>query len=534
MRLQFAGSSVLVLFGSLTCALVDASAETHSHLRHRNLKECPQVSVLGLFCPTDLDGSVVCKDNCEYGSLCLSAAAGILGIFCDKLYPQLASCPENMLLPCTANLKPVICSSGYQYDNICMAVGAGGMDCEDVPDDTSPPTSPPTLPPTSLPTSSPTECPVPGVQPCPLNIDPVSYGPNDCTYSNPCVAVGAGYTVDECKSVSDIPEPQPGTCPVTSPAVSCINEPDPVICGGRDDDCEYPNLCLAIGAGFQQSDCVSHCPIGNRGIVACPQVLDPILCGGVCRYDNLCSAQTPGLFTEANCESIASAEENEECPDSDTNLICATVFAPAECSGCIYGNGCRAGGAGYSEADCVLVEDPIEVDPIEPLACPDSDPDFICGTVFAPVECNGCIYENGCRASGVGYSEADCVPELEEPIEVNPIIEPLICPDSDPGLICGTIFASVECNGCIYENGCRAGGAGYSEGECVLQVEKPIELTLICPDSAGLICGGTVFAPVECNGCIYENGCRAGGAGYREGECVPQVEEPIELNPNEE
>jgi hypothetical protein len=145
MRVHFAGSSVLVLFGSLTCALVDAaSADTHPHLRHRNLKECPQVSVLGIFCPTDLNGPVVCNDNCEYGSLCLSAAAGILGIFCENLdpQPQPVSCLENMLLPCTANLKPVICSSGCQYDNICMAVGAGGRDCDDIPNDASPPTSP--------------------------------------------------------------------------------------------------------------------------------------------------------------------------------------------------------------------------------------------------------------------------------------------------------------------------------------------------------------------------------------------------------
>jgi hypothetical protein len=216
------------------------------------------------------------------------------------------------------------------------------------------------------------------VQPCPLNIDPVACGPDGCTYGNLCVAVGAGYTVDECKSGFDIPEPQPGTCPVTSPAVSCINEPDPVICGG-DDDCEYPNLCLAVGAGFQQSDCVSHCPIGNRGIVACPPVLDPILCGGICRYDNLCSAQTTGLFTEENCERIASEEENEECPQSNPDQYCFALFEPVDCNGCVYDNSCFAGGAGFrfEEGDCVLVEEPIEVNPIEPPICPDSDPDLI-------------------------------------------------------------------------------------------------------------------------------------------------------------
>jgi hypothetical protein len=382
--LQFAGSSVLVLFGSLTCALVDASAETDPHLRHRNLQECPQVSVLAVFCPPPyLDGGVVCKGNCEYGNLCLAATAGILESFCEKPNSDLEACPENVLFPCSGSFdKPVICSSGCQYDNICLAIGAGGRGCEVVSEEV---------------------CPIPGLQPCPLNIDPVKCGPNDCTYGNLCVADAAGFTAYECKSLTDLPEPEPGTCPVTGPAVSCINEPDPVICGP--DGCEYGNLCLAVGAGFKQGVCVSHCPIGNRGIVVCDPVLDPVLCAGLCVYDNLCSAQAGPGFTEADCESISS-----ECPESDPGLLCITLFQPVDCSGCIYSNECFAAGAGYAADDCVLVvEEPIPVNPNETPECTESDPDRVCIALFQPVDCNGCIYNNGCFAGGAGYEAEDCV-----------------------------------------------------------------------------------------------------------------------------
>jgi hypothetical protein len=168
--------------------------------------------------------------------------------------------------------------------------------------------------------------------------------------------------------------------------------------------------------------------------------------------------------------------------------MCIALFAPVDCNGCIYENGCWAGGAGYSETDCVLLEEPIPVIPYEAVACksdpdcipyeepipvnPDealecneSDPDLICFALFAPVNCKGCIYDNGCLAGGAGYSEADCV-QLQEPIPVNPVENPK-CDQKDPDLVCSTDFEPVVCNGCKFSNGCWAAGAGYSETDCV-------------------------------------------------------------------
>jgi hypothetical protein len=68
-------------------------------------------------------------------------------------------------------------------------------------------------------------------------------------------------------------------------------------------------------------------------------------------YNNLCSAQSTGLFTEENCESFSS-----ECPESDPDLVCFALFALVDCNGCIYDNECLAGGAEYSEGDCVLLD----------------------------------------------------------------------------------------------------------------------------------------------------------------------------------
>jgi hypothetical protein len=111
-------------------------------------------------------------------------------------------------------------------------------------------------------------------------------------------------------------------------------------------------------------------------------------------------------------ESISS-----ECPERDPDLVCIALFEPVDCNGCIYDNGCFAGGAGYSEGDCVLVEEPIPVKSNETPKCTESDPDLICIALFAPVRClrdgdddSFCEYGNQCLASGAGYSETDCDP----------------------------------------------------------------------------------------------------------------------------
>jgi hypothetical protein len=229
-----------------------------------------------------LDGGVVCNGNCEYGSLCLAAAAGISESFCEK--PE--ACPENVLFPCSGSFDmPVICSSGCQYDNICMAVGAGGSGCEVVSEEV---------------------CPIPAVA-CINRADPVICAPDGCEYGNLCLAVGAGFKEGVCVS----------NCPIGNFA---CGDPvlDPVLCAG----------CA--------------CPIGNRGNFACGPAFNPVLCAG-CAYDNLCSAQNGPGFTEADCESIPS-ECPETDPDRFSD--CALGNLPVICIrngvACEFDNLCLA------------------------------------------------------------------------------------------------------------------------------------------------------------------------------------------------
>jgi hypothetical protein len=473
MKAQTTASCVLTLFGCLSWALVDASTDLHHHhLRQRNLKECSQVSsVVGAFCSPDLDEPVVCKGDCEYGNFCLSVAAGFPEFFCELAgaepgEPPITTspvCPENLLLPCTGTLTPVVCSGGCVYDNICVAVGAGRYGCMLVPDT---PVDPPVV-----------TCPVGGPVPCPAIFAPVLCD-GICSYPAICEARAAGYTDDQC--VPDDPEPPPPLCPVTGPAVSCFNTADPVVCGV--DDCVYGNLCLAIGANFTENECGAQCPIGNRGFVKCPEVYEPVLCDGVCVYDNQCSAQAGPGFTEEDCEPLKEPVDpnvNPKCAQLDLDRFCIEIFAPVVCDGCEFENSCWAEGAGFAEDQCVPVEKPLPV-PVDPTVkpeCKEPDPGF-CIALYDPYVCDGCVYSNSCVAEGAGYSDISVCERLEEPVPVPvdpalplpPVVEVNpngACPQPPQGTPVPLVYSPVLCDGrCEYGNVYTAVAAGYEEEDC--------------------------------------------------------------------
>jgi hypothetical protein len=385
----------------------------------------------------------------------------------------------------------------------------------------------------------------------------VRCGPNDCAYGNPCLAEAAGFSPDDgCKPVSDIPEPQPGTCPVTDPAVSCINEADPVICGGAD-DCEYSNLCLAIGAGFQQSDCFSsQCPEPDPA-ESCPETMLPVTCDD-CIYDNICSAGAAG-FLETDCEesvgtipgpdiAVDPSTGKPSCPFGNRGFsICPESANPVLCAGtCKYDNLCSAqSGPGFTEEDCVPIFDGelIEVNPIEQIECPESnEPGLVCATVYDPIVCGDCVYSNGCVASGAGYEAGDCEP-LEEPlgpissgppdIPVDPSTGKPICPITGfPP--CPETFKPVLCAGiCEYDNLCSAqeGGPGFSDEMCepiMIPFKEPRET---CPETDPVPCD-KMYDPVICkDACTYGNLCLGVGAGFLESDCLP---EPTEIAESKE
>jgi hypothetical protein len=67
------------------------------------------------------------------------------------------------------------------------------------------------------------------------------------------VASGAGYAADDCEPQEEPADPNAvPPCPETG-LVSCNKMYDPVICKNV---CTFGNLCLGVGAGFLESDCL--------------------------------------------------------------------------------------------------------------------------------------------------------------------------------------------------------------------------------------------------------------------------------------
>ena len=196
-------------------------------------------------------------------------------------------------------------SSGHSYEDVLGHQLRGRRELFRREPSPSPPVPP--FPSSLPPTSSPAEtgkCPEPSDGSCTKEYSPVACGPNDCEYSNECLATLAGFVVDEdCESTRI----KPPACPVPDSETPCIVIYAPVQCGPN--DCVFDNQCFADAAGF----------------------------------------------TEAECEESGSAPpESTTCPVPDDSEPCTLEYMPVSCGpeGCTYSNRCLARLAGFADDEC--------------------------------------------------------------------------------------------------------------------------------------------------------------------------------------
>jgi len=576
--------SVLLLAGVRATPTATTTSQSQQHLRGGDIPQrllartCPAVSFVGAFCPP-LKEPVACFDGeCVYDNVCFAIAAGVFEGLCQRTQSSVddpppdmeeeekedENCPVNLILPCAQTPAPVVCPNGCEYINICEAIGAGKFDCESAAVQAECP-----LPAEGsicgfifLPVScgSPLDCEYsnqctadaagfttedcvlvdqedeePALPVCPvateltacdLNFMPVACGFLNCEYANLCNAEAAGFLQEDCR---DVVEPTVEECVVINFIRACTDEPAAVVCGPL--ACEYDALCTAQAAGYTEADCVllvttdTDCPVAT-GMVPCPTILDPVKCGpNDCQYGSPCDAGVAGFVPETECKSVFDIPTPEpgSCPVTGPAISCINIPDPVSCGldECEYTNLCLALGAGFKNEDCTFLNVPVLN---EPLVCPETDPDRICGTIFNPVVCGGdaCDYSNLCLAEGAGFAVDDCVQVEDDPPVLNPPIanELTVCPETDPDRICGTIFNPVVCGGnaCDYSNLCLAEGAGFAVDDCVQVEDDPPAIP--CPLPMDGLCI-LIFSPVSCNGCQYSNQCVADRAGFTEQDCEP-------------
>jgi hypothetical protein len=89
-------------------------------------------------------------------------------------------------------------------------------------------------------------CPTPALGVCPAIYLPVKCGPRNCIYDNECIAKFAGFdAATQCTLVG--PPPESTECPTPANG-ACPFIYLPVKCGPN--NCEYSNDCIANLAGF--------------------------------------------------------------------------------------------------------------------------------------------------------------------------------------------------------------------------------------------------------------------------------------------
>jgi hypothetical protein len=250
---------------------------------------CP-VTGLAVSCLDEADPVVCGIDDCAYNNLCLAFGAGFEEDDCLS-----SKCPKPVAESCTKELVPVTCDDCI-YDNMCIAGTAGFLenDCEPVDQEVG------------------VAC-ITARLPCEGGIGPVICD-HSCEYSFLCIAIASGYSEDQCVPVEGtlIPVDTSGTfeCPERDPDLVCSAIFAPVVCG----DCVYENECVAFSAGYAADDCEPQeepadpnaipidpsepCP--ETGLVFCNKMYDPVICKDVCTYGNLCLGVGAG-FLESDC-----------------------------------------------------------------------------------------------------------------------------------------------------------------------------------------------------------------------------------------
>ncbi len=247
-------------------------------------------------------------------------------------------------------------------------------------------------------------------------------------FSNPCLALCAGYTQDQFVACED--------------ECGCPEYYDPVCAVVEGDTLQFSNICFAACEGFTEADVFACFP--DTTICGCPEYYDPVCAvveGDTLQFSNICFAVCEG-FTEADVFA---------CNPDTTICGCPAIYDPV----CVllpdgtiqtYGNAC--------EAFCDGVVDPIFV-PCEGCVCPD---------IYDPV----CVWSasgelltfgNSCEAECAGFGPWQWM-DCEDP-------DPCICPE----IFLPVCTVTETGDTLTFPNACFANCEGYPDSllfECEL------------------------------------------------------------------
>ena len=206
---------------------------------------------------------VICGtiEQCEYSNNCFAELAGYNSTNCLPKCPHKSSpsvgyneynrAQDKCGIHNTNN--PVVCGS-CTFENLCIAQQYGTYDpsecqlfCPEFDDETI----------TAEARAFPIQCQDEKNR-------PVICGENRCVYDNLCLAtVGARFDQDQCTQVeeqSSVEGSMEENCSTDYPTnADCDKSLKPVQCycpeSDSDEVCNYPNLCFAIAAGWDEEDC---------------------------------------------------------------------------------------------------------------------------------------------------------------------------------------------------------------------------------------------------------------------------------------
>lgn len=127
----------------------------------------------------------------------------------------------------------------------------------------------------------------------------------------------------------------------------------------------------------------------HEDVVLC---LDTVDCGGICGTErevraflNACAAQNGDNGPVGPCFSDCWSACRLRAEHSQQPIACTME--------CMVGQ-CPASAAALLHAGDVT--------------CPEPSPDTICITLYAPVDCGGCVYSNSCVAASAGFTAGQC------------------------------------------------------------------------------------------------------------------------------
>lgn len=278
-------------------------------------------------------------------------------------------------------------------------------------------------------------------------------------FSNPCLALCAGYTQDQFVACED--------------ECACPEYYDPVCAVVEGDTLQFSNICFAACEGFTEEEVFACAP--DTTICGCPAIYDPVCVlmpdGTIQEFGNACEAFCDGVVDPVfvPCEGCV-------CPDI-YDPVCVWSATGELIT---FGNSCEAECAGYG--------------PWQWMDCEDPDP-CICPEIFLPVCAvtatgDTLSFPNACFANCEGYPDSVLF-ECE--------IYPPDCQcDDEYWPVC-----SYDANGILvtYPNMCQALCEGVDPAllfPCDT-IGNPCDTILIPCDTLGVVCD-TIILPCDTTG----------------------------------